>query len=167
MRGAAASTSCWIRFTPIPVILDASVPLGWLGAGLLEIEDQSASREHDAVTALERSEKEAGLLCGCGRRHAVALRAIEVELKQRNELARLQEPVRPIDARPVRIEVVRKHLLALADLLRDAVLELVVGTEIADLVVGLHLDETARNQTPRNIEVEEGEVGSLEADFVA
>ena len=88
-------------------------------------------------------------------------------IRDRRELARLERAVRAVLGRTLRIEVVREHLLALADLLGDARFERVVGSEVADARVALHLDEAARDDAPGDVEVEEPEVRALEADLVA
>jgi hypothetical protein len=149
------------------VVLDAALALGRLGTRLGEVEDESAARERELVAVVERVNKVARLVGGLAADGSVALGALQVELEEQRKLARLERAVRAVLGRTLRIEVVREHLLALADLLGDARFERVVGSEVADARVALHLDEAARDDAPGGVEVEEPEVRALEADLVA
>jgi hypothetical protein len=111
------------------VVLDAALALGRLGAGLGEVEDERAARERELVAVVERVNEVARLVGGLAADGSVALGALQVELEEQRELARLERAVRAVLGRALRIEVVREHLLALADLLGDARLERVVQRE--------------------------------------
>src|SRR5690606_37869893 len=74
--------------------------------------------------------------------------------------------VRPVLRRTQRVEVVREHLLALADLLCDTRLQRIVSAKVADTRAALHLNEATRDDAPGDVEVEESKVSSLEADLV-
>ena len=97
-------------------------------------------------------QEEARFLCRGVRYHAVALRAVEIELEQRDQLAALHEPIGAVDRRTGGVEVVRKHLLALCDLLGDARFELVECADVAPLVVALHFDQPARDDALGDVE---------------
>ena len=98
---------------------------------LFEVEDDGGARERQLVAVLDGSQEEARFLCRRVRHHAVALRAVEIELEQRDQLAALHEPIGAVDRRTGGVEVVRKHLLALCDLLGDARFELVESADVA------------------------------------
>jgi hypothetical protein len=149
------------------VVLDATLPLGRLGAGLGEVEDERAARERELISIVQRVNEVARLVGGLAADGPVALRALQVELEEQREFARLERAVRAVLGRALRIEVVREDLLALRDLLGDARLQRVVCAEVADARVALHLDEAARDDPPGDVEVEEPEVRALEADLIA
>ena len=65
------------------------------------------------------------------------------------------------------VEMVAQYLFALRDLLGDTVLERCEGPKVSDLGVTLNLNEAAGDGPCLRIEVEESQVGSLEAHFLA
>ena len=65
---------------------------------LLEIEDERAAREDQAIAVLERAQQEARLLGRVLRHDPVALASLQIELEQGHQLARLEQPIRAIAA---------------------------------------------------------------------
>ena len=128
------------------MVLDAALTLGRLGAGLGEVEDERASGEGELVTVVEGVDKVTSLICRFAADGTIALRALQVELQEQREFARLERAVWAILWRALRVVVVRQHLLALANLLCDSRLEHVILREVANARIALHLDEAARDR---------------------
>ena len=59
-----------------------------------------------------------------------------------------------------------KYALTLVDLLGDSFLELTVATETKALGTAFHFDEVARDRTRCQIEIEQGQIGSVQRHLV-
>ena len=147
------------------MVLDAALALGRLGTGLGEVEDERTARERELVAVFQRVDEVAGLV----RRledGPIPLGALQVELEQQRELARLGRAVGAVGCGAAGRSGARAPARSGRSARRCSTSARCSG-ESADARVALHLDEAARDDAAGDVEVEEPEVGPRLADLVA
>lgn len=147
--------------------LDIHLVLRRFCSGLVEVEYQPAPRELEPIPVFKPVEKGPRLLPGVVLDQAIPESSFQVEIEQSGKFPRLEQPIRTIGSRSLRIEMPLNGAFALVDLLGDAFLELTVATETKALGTALHFDEIARDGTLCQIEVEQGQIGPVQRHLVA
>ena len=138
-----------------------------LGPRLVEIKHQTTPREPERVALFQEIQEGPGFRSR-GRLHqAIAQPALQIELEQNAQLARLEQPVRAVGGDTPRVEVHLNHALALVELLDHLLLQMVVAAQAELLGVALHLDQVAGDRPVGEIEIEQREVGPAHGHLVA